>query len=82
LGYPTVISSSARGIAGPKGIPEPISKRLQAAFKKAMQDPEHVEKMEKVGLAVKVMMGEEYSKYLMELQERMRSKVEESRRTR
>jgi tripartite-type tricarboxylate transporter receptor subunit TctC len=82
LGYPTVISSSARGIAGPKGIPEQISKKLQAVFKKAMEDPEHVEKMEKVGLAVKIMMGEEYGRYLMTLHERMKPKVEESRRNR
>ena len=82
LGYPTVISSSARGIAGPKGLPESISKKLQAALKKAMEDPEHVEKMEKVGLAVKIMMGEEYGRYITALHERMKPKVEESRRDR
>jgi tripartite-type tricarboxylate transporter receptor subunit TctC len=70
LGYPTVVSSSARGIAGPKGIPEPISKKLQAAFKKALEDAEHVEKMEKVGLAVKIMMGEEYGRYLLGLHDK------------
>ena len=82
LGYPTVISSSARGIAGPKGIPENISRRLQAVFTKAMENPEHVEKMEKAGLAVKIMMGEEYEKYLLDLHERMKPRVEESRRNR
>jgi tripartite-type tricarboxylate transporter receptor subunit TctC len=82
LGYPTVVSSSARGIAGPKGLPEPIAKKLQAAFKKAMEDPEHVEKMEKVGLAVKVMAGEEYGRYILDLQKRMAPKVEESRKNR
>lgn len=82
LGYPTVISSSARGIASPKGMPEVISKKLQVAFKKAMEDPEHVEKMEKVGLAVKIMMGEAYGRYILDLQKRMTPKVEESRRNR
>jgi tripartite-type tricarboxylate transporter receptor subunit TctC len=82
LGYPAVISSSARGIAGPKGMPDPISKKLQAAFKKAMEDPEHVEKMEKVGLSVKIMMGEEYGRYIHGLNERMKAKVEDSRRNR
>lgn len=82
LGYPTVISSSARGVAGPKGLPEPISKKLQTAFKKAMEEPEHVEKMEKVGLAVKVMVGEEYGRYILDLQKRMAPKVEESRKNR
>ncbi len=82
LGYPSVISASARGIVGPKGLPEPISKKLQAVFKKAMEDPEHVEKMEKAGLAVKIMVGEEYGKYIRDLQERMKPRVEDSRRTR
>ncbi len=82
LGYPSVISASARGIVGPKGLPEPISKKLQAVFKKAMEDPEHVEKMEKAGLAVKIMVGEEYGKYIRDLQERMKPRVEDSRRNR
>lgn len=63
LGYPTVISNSTRGIAGPKGMDPKIVKKLQDAFKKAMADPEHVKKMENVGLALKVMVGEEYQKY-------------------
>ena len=29
LGFPTVISNSTRGIAGPKGMPEPIVKKLR-----------------------------------------------------
>ena len=62
IGYPTVISSSTRGIAGPKGMDPKIVKKLQDVFKKAMEDPEHVKKMEDVGLAVKIMVGEEYQK--------------------
>ena len=46
LGYPTVISSSTRGIAGPKGIPAPVVAKLAAVLKKAMEDPDHVAKME------------------------------------
>lgn len=63
LGYPTVVSNSTRGIAGPKGMDPKILKKLQDAFQKAMADPEHVKKMEDVGLALKVMVGEEYQKY-------------------
>lgn len=63
LGYPKVISSSTRGIAGPAGMDPKIVKKLQDAFKKAMADPEHVKKMEDVGLALKVMVGEEYQTY-------------------
>jgi len=45
-GYPSVVMSSSRGIVGPRGIPEPIIRKLQAVFKKAMEDPEHMEKMD------------------------------------
>jgi tripartite-type tricarboxylate transporter receptor subunit TctC len=66
LGYPTVISSSTRGIAAPKGTPQPVLKKLEAVLKKAMEDPEHVQKLESAGLAVKIMVGEEYARYYSE----------------
>jgi tripartite-type tricarboxylate transporter receptor subunit TctC len=62
-GYPTVISSSTRGIAGPKNLPAPILTKLRDALKKAMDDPDHISKLEGQGLAIKVMVGEEYEKY-------------------
>jgi tripartite-type tricarboxylate transporter receptor subunit TctC len=67
LGYPSVISNSTRGIAVPKGTPQPVIKRLEQAFKKAMEDPDHVKKMEDAGLSLRVMVGEEYAKYYREL---------------
>jgi tripartite-type tricarboxylate transporter receptor subunit TctC len=67
LGYPSVISSSTRGIAGPKGLPEPVVKKLQDVFRKAMEHPDHVKKVEKAGLAIKVMVGDEYAKYYRDL---------------
>jgi tripartite-type tricarboxylate transporter receptor subunit TctC len=65
-GYPTVISSSTRGIAAPKGTPQPVLKKLEEVLKKAMEDPEHVQKLESAGLAVKIMVGEEYARYYSE----------------
>lgn len=67
LGFPTVISNSTRGIAAPKGTPAPVVKKLQQVFKQAMDDPEHVKKMEEGGLALRIMIGEEYAKYYREL---------------
>jgi len=81
-GYPSVISSSTRGIVGPKGLPESIVQKLQGVFKKAMENPEHLEKMDKAGLAIKVMMGDEYDKYFMTLHERVKKLVEEARKAR
>ena len=63
LGYQTVISSSTRGIAGPKGIPDPTLSKLRDVLKAAMEDSEHVNKLEAQGLGIKIMVGEEYAKY-------------------
>ena len=81
-GYPTVISSSTRGIVGPKGLPEPIVKKLQAVFKKAIEDPEHMDKMEKAGLGIKMMIGDEYSEYIMDVHKKVKKLVEEARKDR
>jgi len=67
LGMPNAISNSTRGIAGPKGMPPAIVKALQDGFAKAIADPEHVKKMEETGIALKVMVGDEYAKYYREL---------------
>jgi tripartite-type tricarboxylate transporter receptor subunit TctC len=66
LGFPTVISSSTRGIAGPKNMAEPIVTKLRDVLKKAVEDPDHVSKLEAQGLAIKVMVGDEYARYFAE----------------
>ncbi|RJQ48955.1 MAG: tripartite tricarboxylate transporter substrate binding protein [Desulfobacteraceae bacterium] len=67
LGFPKVISSSTRGIMGPAGIPAPIVEKIQKIFMDSMKDPGHIEKMDKVGLAVKPMVGKEYADYFRQL---------------
>ena len=49
-GYPTVISNSTRGIAGPKDMPAAIVSKLRDVLQKAMADPEHIKKLEDQGL--------------------------------
>lgn len=63
LGFPGVISASTRGIAGPKGMPEPILKKLYDEFKKAMMSKEHMDKLESAGMPVKIMVGQEFVTY-------------------
>ena len=41
LGFPTIHFRRHPGIAAPKGVPEPIMKKLQDVFKKAMMTKEH-----------------------------------------
>lgn len=79
-GFPKVLMSSSRGIVGPKGIPEPVIKKLQTVFEKAMQTPEHIEKMEKAGLAIKILVGEEYGKYIREVHETSKSLMDLARK--
>jgi len=82
LGFSNIISSSTRGVMGPKGIPDPIVKKIQTVFMEAIKDPGHVEKMDKAGLAIKPLVGQEYTKYLMDLHERCKRLVEAAQKAR
>ncbi len=68
-GYPTVVNVVTRGIIGPKGVPDPIVKKLEDTFVKAAQSAEHVQKMEEAGYVVKIMGTEEYQKHWYEIHE-------------
>lgn len=81
LGFPGVISSSSRGILGPRGIPEPIFNKIKTVFAEAMKDPDHISKMDKSGLAVKPLLGEEYGKYVQDLHRRVAPLVEIARKS-
>ncbi len=71
-GYPTVLSNSFRAVMGPKGLPAPVLAKLQDVFGKAVKDPAHVDAMEKQGLDVKPMMGDELAKYVKDIHERIK----------
>jgi tripartite-type tricarboxylate transporter receptor subunit TctC len=66
-GYPTIISSSTRGVAAPKGTPPDVIKTLEAAFLKAINSDDMKAKMDAAGLALKPMVGAEYGKYYTDL---------------
>ena len=63
LGFPGVISASTRGIGAPKGIPQPILKKIEDVLKKAMESKEHLDKLEAAAHGAKIMTGEEFNKY-------------------
>ncbi len=67
LGYPTIISSSTRGIGVQKGTPPDVIKALEAGLQKAMQNPDHIQKLKDAGLGFKPMVGAEYAKYYADL---------------
>ncbi len=72
LGYPAIVSSSTRGLAAPKGTPDAVVKKLGDVLKKAMDDPEHVKKMEEQGLGIKPMLAAEFAAFWNEQHERAR----------
>ena len=66
LGLPNIVSSSTRAIVGPKGLPEPIVTKLGEVLKKAIEDPEHIKRMDEQGLALKPMLSAELAAYWAE----------------
>jgi tripartite-type tricarboxylate transporter receptor subunit TctC len=70
LGFPTVISSSARGIVAPKGTPPAALKKLTEVLEQAMKDPEHGRKLDEQGLGVKVLVGDAYASFYREAHEK------------
>lgn len=68
-GYPGVISWSARGLAAPKGLSTEQLERLEEAFITGMQAPDHLSKMEEMGLMVDIRTGDAYREMLKEEEE-------------
>ena len=65
LGY-RILSSSARGYLLKAGTPTEMVKVLEAAFEKALKDPEFIEKAKTAGIPLAPMNSQKYSKYLQE----------------
>lgn len=65
-GYPGVVSWSARGIAAPKGLTDAQLAVLRTAFIEGMNNPEHLQKMNEMGLKVDIRTGDDYRKMLQE----------------
>lgn len=61
-----VINYTSRGIAVPKGIDPKVLEKLQAAMEKAVKNPEHVKKMEAMGLTIDGRSGAAYKGLLQE----------------
>jgi tripartite-type tricarboxylate transporter receptor subunit TctC len=62
LGY-GIVSNSPYGIAGPKGMDPQVVRILHDAFKKGMEDPIHLQALEKFDQELVYMSSEEYAKF-------------------
>jgi tripartite-type tricarboxylate transporter receptor subunit TctC len=70
-----LISSSTRGYVFPAGTPMEIVKYMEQSIKKAMEDPDHVKRMQEAGLTLKFMGIEEYGKFLEAQNERAKQLI-------
>jgi tripartite-type tricarboxylate transporter receptor subunit TctC len=57
------VSDSPFGIGGPKGMDPAITRKLQDAFKKTLEDPQVLATFEKFDQSVIYMNTEEYTKF-------------------
>ncbi|MFZ7119816.1 MAG: tripartite tricarboxylate transporter substrate binding protein [Eubacteriaceae bacterium] len=67
-----VVEFSARGFAAPKGIPEDRLNILRESFKKAVENPETIDKLEKAGFLTIYWGAEEFGGNVLMLDETVR----------
>jgi tripartite-type tricarboxylate transporter receptor subunit TctC len=65
LGY-NVVSTSPYGLVGPKGMDPAVVKTLHDAFKKAMEEPKHVELLEQLNQDAWYRNGDDYAQWARE----------------
>ena len=65
LGY-NIVSNSPYGLVGPKGMDPAVMKTLHDAFKKAMEDPKHLEVLAQLNQDNWYRSGDEYAQWARE----------------
>jgi tripartite-type tricarboxylate transporter receptor subunit TctC len=75
LGIDTV-SNSPYGLVGPKGLPQPVVKRLHDAFKLAIDDPEHLKTLQQLDQLYWYKSSEDYASWAAETLKAERATIE------
>ncbi|MDA8229437.1 MAG: tripartite tricarboxylate transporter substrate-binding protein, partial [Desulfitobacterium hafniense] len=60
-----IINYTVRGVGAPKGLDPQVLAKLQAAAEKAMKNPDHIKKLEDMGLRLTYMSGPDFKKSLV-----------------
>ncbi len=68
-----IVAGSARGIAGPPGLPAPIRARLERAFAEALADPDFLQEAQKVSLPLRPLVGATYRDMAMQVDASVRA---------
>lgn len=71
-GYPGVLSQSARGIAGPSGIDQQVLDKLAGAFRRGIQNQQHIDELAEQALQVNYLNPEDYRQMLQSDEEQAR----------
>ena len=58
-GYP-VVASPFTGIAGPKGLPQPVLDKLRSVFKQVINDPDFLKVMKRIGESIYPKFGDDF----------------------
>ncbi|MDR1511097.1 MAG: tripartite tricarboxylate transporter substrate binding protein [Synergistaceae bacterium] len=66
LGMGDYVQFSARGYSYAKGVDAEIVAKMKNALAKAIEDPEHIKRMNDMGVEVKLYVGDEYRRILEE----------------
>lgn len=75
LGY-GVVSSSPYGLVGPKGMDPAVIRALHDAFKKALDDPKHMEVLGQLNQEVWYRSGEDYAAWAREVYAKDKALIE------
>ena len=67
------LGGSARGLAGPPGMPPAVVATLIAAFRDAMADPAYIAETQRLGLPIRPLVGEEYRRMMADDYARLRA---------
>ena len=65
------------GVFGPKGLPEPIQKRLEEEFSKALHDPGIADLIDNVGSSISYKNGKDFQEYVKKAYEQSRKECQE-----
>ncbi|MGE5618913.1 MAG: tripartite tricarboxylate transporter substrate binding protein [Sphingomonadaceae bacterium] len=74
-----ITNASSRTLVAPAGTPQEIVDILSAAMKKAMDEPEHMKKMDEAGLTVRYMDSKKAAEFWASLDPGAKALVEEAR---
>ena len=72
LGF-DMVGAAARGFLAPPGLPSPIAKRLEEAFRGALADPRFVAEAERQFMPLRPLVGAEYRRMAQGVEDMVRA---------